>query len=564
MKSFREQIAKTISKVTDLDKDDVDSLLEIPSQNLGDFAFPCFVLSKQLKKSPVEIAVDLQLKVPKEDFLEKVVANGPYLNFFIDKSQFAKSVLSKIIKDKKDYGLSKSENKKIIVEFFDANTHKGVHIGHIRNISFSESLCRIFEATGNKVIRVNYQGDIGPHVAKCLWGYINLENKKAPQSKKGTWLGRVYAKANSEITQDPKKELESKELLERIYSKEKEAFEIWQTTRKWCLDEFDEFYKQWGVHYKRFYFESEMEDKARQISKDLAQKKVAKLDDGAIIMDFKDINMSVFVLLTGDGRALYSSKDLALALTKEKEYSPDLSIIVTGKEQELHFKQVVQTLKSMGEENIVSKYKHITYGLVMLPTGKMSSREGTVVLYDELIAELISKAVAEVAHRHSDWDDNQISSTANDIAFGALKFGMLNRDNNKVILFDKEHALDLEGETGPYVQYTHARICSVLEKHKDKLSPDYSKIQTKEELALIRLLGEYPQVVLHASSEHKPLHVVKYLIELSQTFNGFYHSNPILKSEEGLRDARLSIALATKQVLQNALSLLAIPAPEKM
>ncbi len=552
--------------------------IEIPADDsLGDYAFPCFSLAKIMKKSPSAIAMEIAAGVGngtgRSKLIERVQAVGPYVNFFVNKAELTKSVLTTVAAARNNYGGSGKAGKTVMMEYFHANTHKAVHIGHVRNICLGESLCRILEFSGNKLVRVNYQGDIGPHVAKCLWGVLNLKEKVGipPQQNRLRWLGNVYVEANKLIEGNEQLENEAKRLLLRIYGGDKELNRLWKETRQWCLDEFNEMYKDFGVRYNEFYFESEVEFEARKISQQLLKDGIAKESDGAIIMDLKPYKLGVFILFTKDGTALYSSKDIALARKKMSKYRLDRSIHVVGREQELHFKQLFKTLELIGskEKEFAAKSYHLIYGLVMLPTGKMSSRAGSVVFYDDLRDELLSLASAEVKKRHSDWSESQIAAAAKKIAFAALKFGMINRDNDKELVFDWEQAMKLEGETGPYVQYACARICSVFRKYGKSLPQpnkiDYSQLATTAaEIKVIKLIREFPTVVAAAADQLKPALLSRYLLDLSQSFSNFYNDCPILTAEPNVSDARVVLCSAVKQVLENGLKLLAIDILEEM
>lgn len=570
--SFRAQVADLIAKAVSgsgLSKDRIGGLIETPQQEFGDYAFPCFSLAKLFRKSPQQIAAELAAKIKPAESVAKIEAAGSYLNFFLNNEKLSEATIAGILNEKAGYGCGKKSGKTIMVEYFHANTHKAVHIGHVRNICLGEALCRILEFSGNELIRVNYQGDIGPHVAKCLWGLLNLKGVgRTPEANRLKWLGNVYAEANKVIEGNEKIEADVKHLLLKIYSGDEELNKLWKDTRQWCLDEFDEMYKDFGVKYNELYFESGMESPARKISKQLLESGVAEESDGAIIMNLKPYKLGVFVLLTRDGTALYSSKDIALAKEKMSNYGLDRSIHVVGKEQELHFKQLFQTLRLIGkkEREFAEKSYHLIYGLVMLPHGKMSSRAGSVVFYDDLKGELLSLATEEVRKRHGDWNEKQVGETAKKVAFGALKFGMIYRDNEKELVFDWKQAMNLEGETGPYIQYSHARICSILAKHGKKIpaTADYSLLKEKDEQMLIRLLSRFPATVEAAAKNYKPLLIARHLLDLSQAFNNFYHQRPILTAEEETRKARLLLITAVKQVLQNGLKLLAIDAPERM
>ena len=569
--SFKDETVDLLcSGIQEPDREKITAMIECPPQELGDFAFPCFTLAKSMKKNPVQIAAELAEKIKPAGCVEKIEAKGPYLNFFLNKEQMAESAIKEILSEKDSYGSSNNNPETIMVEYFHANTHKAIHVGHIRNICLAESLCRIFEFTGNKVIRVNYQGDIGPHVAKCLWGLINLKDEigEIPSVNRLRFLGNVYMKANALIEADEKLQAQSKKLLRDLYAGDKQLNKLWKDSRKWCLDEFEGLYKEFSVRYNEFYFESDMEFPARELSENLVKDGIAKESDGAIIIDLKNDNMGIFVLRTREGTALYSSKDIALARKKMSRYKIDKSIHVVGKEQELHFKQLFRSLSLMGpkERDFAGKSHHLIYGLVMLPTGKMSSRQGSVVFYDELKEQLISHSSSEVRKRHPEWKDSEVADTAKKIAFAALKLGMVSRDNEKELVFDWKQALSLEGETGPYVQYAYARICSIQKKHGKKLpsKTGFGLLREKEEAGLIRKLAQFPGAVESASGHSKPLIIARYLIDLSQAFNNYYHAHQILSADKKTRNARLLLIAAVRQVIKNGLGLLAIDATESM
>ena len=584
---FKAEIVKLLQKHAAADPAEAESRVETPvDYSLGDYAFPCFFLAKALKKGPAAIAMELAAAIGNDTgrsrLIERVQATGPYVNFFVNKAALAAAVISAVEKERDRYGMTflqaksstkkeKANQKTIMVEYFHANTHKAVHVGHVRNICLGESLCRILEFSGNKLVRVNYQGDIGPHVAKCIWGIRNLNVGAPPATNRLRWLGNVYVQANTAVEGNEQLEAEVRQLLLRIYEGDKELNKLWKETRQWCLDEFDEMYKEFGVRYNEFYFESEVEFEARKISQQLEKEGIAQESDGAIIMDLKQYKLGVFVLFTKDGTALYSSKDIALARKKMSKYKLDRSIHVVGREQELHFKQLFKTLELIGpkEKEFAAKSFHLIYGLVMLPTGKMSSRAGSVVFYDDLRNELLSIASAEVKKRHDDWNESQISAAAKKIAFSALKFGMINRDNDKELVFDWEQAMKLEGETGPYVQYAYARICSIFRKYGKSLpnpnKTDFSQLTaTAAEIKVIKLVKEFPAVVAAAATQLKPALISRYLLDLAQAFSNFYNDHPILNAEPAVRDARLLLCAAVKQVLENGLRLLAIDVLEEM
>jgi len=556
---FEQEIIKLLKKETKLK----EIKLEIPPDlNLGDYAFPCFQLSKQYKKNPVEIAKELTNKLKPTKNIKDIKATGPYLNFFINKSKLTEDTIKQILKEKDKYGKGKKKNKTLMLEFFHANTHKGVHIGHIRNVSLGEATSRVLEFDGYNVIRANYQGDIGPHVAKCLWGYLNLK-KKVPKDHKGVWLGKIYAEANKKARQNEKIQDEIREINKKLYSKDKKITELWKKTRKYCLDDFNNFYKTFGVKFNRLYFESQVEKKGVEIAKQLLKKGIAKESEGALIVDLNKYNLGVYVILTSDGHAVYHTKDLALAELKLKEYKIDKSIHVVGKEQETYFNQLCKTFE-LTKSKLANKSMHLVYALVMLPEGKMSSREGNVILYEDLIQNMLKIAEKEIKSRHKKISRKELEKRKQQIAFAALKFSMLNRENNKQIIFDWNKALKFEGETGPYIQYAHARINSILKKSKIKSKTDFNLLKTPEEINLIKLLRSFPEVIEEASKHYKTSLVANYSLKLAQSFSEFYEKNQVIKAEENIRNARLNLIKAVKQVLRNSLFLLGIEAPDEM
>lgn len=554
---FKEKVEKILKNHVD------EIILEIPpNDEMGDFAFPCFNEAKKRKKSPTEIASELVKEIKLEKPLKKIEAKGPYVNFFLDKAELAKEVLTKVEKLKDKYGQLK-DNEKVLIEYFQSNTHKGVHIGHIRNVSMGEALARVLEKAGKKVYRANYQGDIGPHVAKCLWAYTHLDkiDEKEPDTMKGMWLGKIYSKAHQLSKEDPKVEEEIREINNKIYSKDKEVLKIWKKTRKYCLDDFNEFYKEFQVKFDKLYFESETEEIGKKIVLDLLDKGIAKKDEGAIIMDLKEYNLGVFVLLTSDGNPLYSTKDLGLANVKAEHFDIDHNVYVVGSEQEHHFNQLFKTLEIM-DHKLAKKSKHLSYGLVMLPEGKMSSRDGTMVMYYDLKQELMRKAEEEIKKRHEGINANELVKRVKDIAFGALKFGMVNREFRKDIVFDWETAVDFEGETGPYCQYTYARASSILAKGKLNKKIDYRVLEKNGKL--IKLMNKFPEVIKESSEVMKPHLVARYCIDLCQAFNEFYQNYKVLDEEDVIRDARLMLVHSFRQVLKNALEIIGVPIIEKM
>ena len=567
LKEVKSEIAKTIADVAQISEAQALAAFEIPKEGFGDMASKiAFMLASGQKRNPVEIAGDIaeKLKTKKIKFIEKIETKGPYINFYFS-NEFYIEALKKILKEKEKFGKAKKTKNKIMVEFFHANTHKGVHIGHIRNIVLGEALCRVLEADGNNVIRANYQGDIGPHVAKCLWGFLNLYGGKAPAENRGTWLGKVYAEASEKIKENGELEKQVQEINLKLYSGDKETTKFWKMTRQWCLDDFEKFYREFGVKFGELYFESETEKTGKKVVQELLKKGIVKRDQGAIVIDLKAENLGVSVLLTKEGYPLYSTKDLGLAKIKFDKHKLDKSIHVVGKEQEFYFKQLFATFKRIGFKKAAEVSHHLIYELVMLPEGKMSSREGTMVLYGDLKEKLIEIAKSEVKKRHEDWPQKEIDSIALQIALGALKFSMVRRESNKVIVFDWDEALQLEGDTGPYLQYAHVRTNGILKKTKEKAKIGKSYAFTADEKKLVKKLAEFPEQVEKAAHDLALHYMAHYLLELATAFNKFYTTSPVLTAEKPAQlKSRLAMVQASSILLQNGLHLLGMACPKKM
>jgi len=569
MGDIRREISKLMRSVDLIKQEKTEGTFEIPPEpKFGDLASNvCFTLSKKLKKSPNEIAEEIvkKIKIPKDSLIEKVEANAGYINFFFNYSRIAKLSLKKLLKQKNSYGSSTmGKNKKIMVEFAHPNTHKGFHIGHLRNICIGESISRLLEFTGHKVIRTNYQGDIGPHVAKCLWGFMNLRKYKTPKENKGEWLGKVYSEVSRYFSEDDKVNQEVMEINKNLYERDKKIIKIWKMTRQWSLDYFDEIYKEVNTRFDKLYFESEVEKRAVDIAKELLKKGTAKLSEGAIIIDLSKYNLGIYVLLTKEGTPLYESKDLALAEKQFSDFKIDQCIHVVGSEQKFYFQQLFKVFELIGSPAAGKSY-HLVYELVSLKRGKMSSRLGTIVLYHELGDEMLRKILKEIEKRNPRMSKTEKIKLAQKIGIGALKYGMLNIGCDKLLAFDWEEALQLEGNTGPYIQYAHTRCNGILNKTRKWEETFENKNLAEGEKKLVKKLIEFPNVVQSSVRDFRPHYICNYAYELATIFSEFYHMCPVLKAEtKEIRNFRLTLVKATKITLKNCLELLGIETPSKM
>ena len=574
---FKGQVIELLVEETKLSKEDVEKYLEVPPKlEMGDYAFPCFIFSNPKNtdemwenvekdffnnKNPADIAKHFSdqingKKLPKE--IETIEARGPYVNFFVNKNLLAKNVLDIT----SNFGKGK-EKSKILVEFCHANTHKAFHIGHTRNISLGESICRILERAGHKVVRANYQGDVGMHVAKALWGMNNLKELglTIPEKDKGRWIGEVYAKSSS-AAQDEKIAEEVNEVNRKLYQGDKKLLKLWKETRKWSIDYFEKYiYPDFGVKFDRFYFESEVEKKGSVIAKKLLEKGIAKKSKGAIIMDLKKYGLDVFLILKSDETPLYATKDLYLAELMNKEHKLDKILHIVAAEQGFYFKQLIKTLE-LTNPKLANQQEHLSYELVILPSGKMASREGIVVLYEDILKNVISIAEKGLKERDPDIDEKDLEMKAKKIALSAIKYSMLSQGHNKVITFDEKQAINFEGNTGPYLQYSYARASSILRKSKSKAKHKIPEKFEQSELALISNISKFPEIVKESSKFMNPSIIASYSFELAKSFNEFYHDCKVIGSNE--ESFRLKLIGSFRTVLKNALYLLGIDVLEEM
>ncbi|MDD5650547.1 MAG: arginine--tRNA ligase [Candidatus Nanoarchaeia archaeon] len=553
---FKEEVIKLLKTEVK------DPVLEVPPNiDLGDYAFPCFALAKEQSKAPNIIAQELTKKLKPTKYIQEIKAIGPYVNFFINKEILTNQIIQEILTEKDNYGRSNiGKKKKYMIEFFEGNTHKAVHIGHVRNICIGCSVSKILEFAGYDVIKVNYQGDIGPHVATAIWGMKHFNEQ--PGENKAIFLGDMYARANQMAKDDIEIIKEIQEINKKIYEKDPELTKLWKETRQWSLDYFNGIYKEFGFKFDKLYFESQVEQDAVRLAKDLVKKKIAEISEGAIIVDLKEFNLGVAVLLTRFGTPVYHAKDLALAKLKAKDYKLDKSIHVVGKEQEFYFNQVFKIFELM-KSPLKNKSYHLGYGLVMLPEGKMSSREGTVITYDDLINKLREETYNQTKNRH-DWDESKLKEVSEKIAFSALRYSMLNKENNRTITFDWKNSLNFEGDTGPYIQYSYARANSILKKVDSKIKPNYELLKERSELILIGKLAKFPSIVKDSALGYRPDLIANYAYDLAQTFSDFYHNCQCISDNKELEATRLSLVKATKQVIKNSLNLLGIDVIEEM
>lgn len=552
-----------------------NSISEPPNKEMGHFAFPCFGLSKALRNSPVNIANQLLENLIEDTVVEKVSPQGPYINFFIRPQAFGLEVIERILSGEFFKTKLVHAPKKMMFEYSQPNTHKELHVGHMRNLCLGNALVRMNKYIGHTVIPTTYPGDVGTHVAKCLWYLKYHATEKAPtnQEDRGPWLGALYSKASNKLEDEKGTDKEGANkaklttILKELEAQKGEYFDLWKETREWSIDLMNKVYDWADVSFDRWYFESEVDTSSLEFVKKLYQEGKLIEDDGAIGMDLKDDKLGFCMLIKSDGTGLYATKDIALAHKKFEEYHLDESFYIVDKRQAFHFQQVFKVLEKLNFPHAKDCH-HLQYDFVELPDGAMSSRKGNIIPLTDLIEKMESTIINDYLNKYKgDWSDDEIHSTAKIIAGGAIKYGMIRMDNSRKIVFDMNEWLKLDGETGPYLQYVCARIHSLCEK-QDYLPAGkvaWNLLKTTQELNLMQKMSQFNDTLVVAASSEKTAMVCSYLYELGKLFNSFYAECSIAKAEsEDLKQARLALSKACELTMIQGLKTLGIDAPKRM
>ncbi len=577
-----------------------------PKPEMGDMAVGCFKLAKAMGKNPAEVAKTLAGSFGSADGVT-AKAEGPFLNFILDPSVFIAGVVEDVDSAGAFGASTEGKGKMVMVEYAQPNTHKEMHVGHLRNLVLGASLVRILRHAGWSVIPASYHGDVGAHVAKCLYRIVAKADRSPADLKEkdvdailaglpieqhnGEYLGRMYTEATREIGEDVMmspvqnapgdpswksefdRKAEHRQAIKQAVSLVQQALEshhpawekLWLATRQWSLDEMAMLFKELDVNIDRPYLESEVVDEGQKIVDGLIKKGVAKESQGAIVVDLEEKKLGIFLIRKSDGTSLYATKDLALAYLKQKEYPKlDRSILLVDNRQSLYFQQLFETLKQMGYR---VPLEHVGYEFVTLKSGAMSSREGNIVTYQEFRDEVVAKTRTETKKRHEDWSDEQVNGMAWAIAKSGIMFGMLRQDSEKIFTFDIDQALSFEGDTGPYVQYAAVRLGSILKKAEQGTTPadlDGDASSHPAEKALALALARYEDVCVRAARELRPGIIAQWCVETAHLSNAFYRDVPVLTVPEPVRSSRLGLVRAAHDVLSQGLGMLGIPVPDEM
>ena len=512
---------------------------------------------------------------------ERIEAVKGYLNLYFATDEYSRRVIDAVGAQGSRFGAGQRLNQRVMIEFSHPNTHNAFHVGHLRGAILGDALARILEFAGYEVVRANYPGDMGLHVIKWLWNYMTRHAGESPDRDITHWMGNIYTEAVRRLEENPDLEAEVRALYVRWDRRDDDVVQLWQETRQWSLDGFNQMYALLDIPFDQYYFNSQMEQPGKKIVEQLIARGIAQDERpaGAVIVKVdeklgltKD-KYRVAVVLRSDGTALYATEDLALALQKFADY-PGLSrsIYVVDVRQSLHFQQIFKILEIAGYEE-GKKSEHLPYEVVSLPGNVvMSSREGTVVLLESLIREAESRALDVVRQKNPGLAEDEMLAVARAVGIGSLKYPMLSRENSKIVTFDWESALDFNGQAAPYIQYVHVRANSILRKFKTETGQEpedlprasFDYTLNPKEVELIDLISRLPAVVQKAAAEHSPMLLASHAYELARAFNEFYNECPVLQAEEPARTARLRLVMATRQTVANCLALLGITAPKVM
>lgn len=566
MIDFKSEIAKFVSNVIEnLSENEVQELIEIPPNfDMGDYAMPCFKLAKIFRKAPNMIAVEIASLMKDNENFERIENVGPYVNFFVNKEKLAKSVLTDVFENGDKFGATDiGKGRNVIVEFSSVNIAKPFHIGHVRSTVIGHSLYKIYKFLGFDAVSINHLGDYGTQFGKLIVAYKKWGDKSAIEADPIPELLKIYVKFHDEAEKHPELDDEARLWFKRLEDEDQEAQELWQWFRDVSLKEFKRVYNLLGIEFDSYAGESFYSDKMPGVVKEMEEKGILQESKGAQIVDLEPYDMPPALIKKSDGSTLYITRDIAAAIYRKENYDFYKNIYVVGSQQNLHFQQWIKIIELMGHQ-WAKDCLHIPFGMVSLEEGTMSTRKGRVVFLEDVLKKAIDKTKEIIQERNPNLDDKE--RVAKQVGVGAIVFQELYNNRIKDYVFSWERTLSFQGETGPYVQYTHARANSVLQKAQYDISSDvdYSLLTNDEAVDVIRLIQSFPKVVIDAMEKNEPSFITRYITNLAQGFNKFYHDCPIIVEDQKVQKARLLLVHSVKNIIKTGLGLLGIESPEKM
>lgn len=563
---MKSKIAELIFKnVEGLSKDEVLGLMEIPPKpEMGDFAFPCFRLAKTMRKAPQMIASDIKEAIGEVDFLDEIQVLGAYLNFFVNKETFVKSMINAAM-DENFGGSDIGNGQSICIDYSSPNVAKNFHVGHLRTTIIGNSLYKIYSKLGYNVVRINHLGDWGTQFGKLIVAYKAWGNEDAVKNEGVAELMRLYVKFHDEADKNPALNDEARAWFSKMENGDEEALKIWQWFKDISLIEYKRTYDLLGIDFDSYNGESFYRDKTANVVERIQSANLLTESEGAKIVDLEAYDMAPCLILKNDGSSIYATRDLAAIFYRKETYNFVKCLYVTGQEQKLHFSQVFKVVELLGNEWAKDQLVHIPYGLVSLEGAKLSTRSGNIIYAEDILLEAISKIREIIEEKNPNIPDKD--ETAKKIGVGAVLFNDLYNQRIKDVSFKWEKLLNFDGETGPYVQYTYARCASILRKvenYTPSTDIDCSLLTDVEAIDLLKEISRFPKVVLDASEKYEPSVVARFAVDVAQSFNKYYNACRINVEDDALRNARVTLVHLTKKTIKDALLLLGIECPEQM
>ena len=566
MQDFKVAIANCLKeKIEDLSLEEIVGLIEVPpNKDMGDYAFPCFKLAKVFRKAPNMIAAELAEGIEAQGAIAKVMPMGGYVNFFVNKSQLAETVIKDVLTQKENYGHSDlGKGKTIVLDFSSPNIAKPFHIGHIRTTVIGNSLYKIYDSQGYDTVRVNHLGDYGTQFGKLIVAFKLWGSKEAVEANPIPELLKLYIQFHDEAEKHPEMEDEARAWFTKLENGDEEAKELWQWFRDESLKEFSRVYDLLDIEFDSYNGESFYSDKMARVIDIINEKGILKESKGTNIVDLEEYNMPPALITKNDGSTLYMTRDLAAALYRKENYDFEKCIYVVGSQQSLHFQQLFKVLELVGFE-WAKDMVHVPFGMVALEEGTMSTRKGRVVFLEDVLKQAIEKTKETMLAKNP--NALNVDEIAKQVGVGAVVFQELSNSRIKDYTFSWDRTLSFDGETGPYVQYTHARCCAVLRKANEEVTTDinYDLLNDVDSAEVLKVIASFNKNILNAMRKNEPHIITRFVLDLAQAFNKFYHDNAILVDDAELRKARLALVEATRQALENGLKLLGMHAPERM
>ena len=570
MISYREKIADILApQIEGLEKDEIMSMIETPADiKMGDYAFPCFKLAKLLRKAPPVIAKSITEAIGDDPMFEKVESVNASVNMFVSKEDFAREVVSEAVEKGDDYGRSSiGGGKKVIVEYSSPNIAKPFHIGHIRSTVIGNSIYKIYDFLGYDTMRINHLGDYGTQFGKMICAYRRWGNKEDVIKEPIKSLLSYYTKFHVEAEKDPALEDEARAIFAKLEKGEPEEVELWQWFRDESLKEFNRVYDMLGITFDSYNGESFYSDKMPRFVQELKDKGLLVEDAGAQIVKLDEYDLPPALITKSDGSTLYITRDIAAAVYRKETYDFYKNIYVVASQQNLHFQQWIKVIELLGYD-WAKDCVHVPFGLVSMEEGTMSTRQGRVIFLEDVLNRAVEQTRQIIKEKNVNTEN--IDETAKEVGIGAVVFNELSNYRIKDYVFSWDKVLNFEGETGPYVQYTHARACSILRNAGDdavakaKAGFDAKYITSESAHRLMSLIYELPEVIVEAGEKYEPSIVTRHIVDISQAFNKFYHDEHILVDNEDEKIAKIALVLAAKTAIKNGLGLLGMKAPEKM